>query len=547
MIEYYTVIEFVTYLFIVIMARHAVFRGRFMMHMFQQSGYKLNKFGSWLRKNWSLYGITVAHAAFNLVLLFLLLYLENHLTSTASVIILTIFAAFWFGKVKTYRREEVKKPLVFTPRMKRLAAFFVLLTLPLPLYGMNWAFNTGIYFPDIYILGFTWIIADLLLPLILIVAAFIVQPLERRIQNSFIRKAKDKLANMADLKIIAITGSYGKTSTKFALKTILQERFNVCATPGSYNTPMGICKVINNDLQASHQILILEMGARYESNIDELCEIASPDVAVLTNIGIAHLETFGSIDAIARTKGSMLKHLNEGGTAVLNADDERVMKLPTYDARKIITAGLQNGDLQADDITYDSNGCSFLVMDHQSGESVKVQTALLGAHNIQNIVQSMAVGKVFGLRLKTMALALSRMEPVEHRMELKNQNGIVVIDDAFNSNPIGARNAIDTLSKFEGGRKILITPGMIELGDREDEENRELGRFIGRKDLDKIYLVGEKQTAALREGLEDSGYDNSRFEVVESLFEANRKVQEEGEQGDIVLYENDLPDAYNEP
>ncbi len=529
------------------MARHAIYRGRFMLHIFQQSGYKINEFGSWLRKNWSLYGITVAHAAYNLVLLFLLLYLESHLTSTASVIILTIFAAFWFGKVGAYRREEVKKPLVFTPRMKRLATAFILLTLPLPLYGMNWAFSAGIYFPDIYILGFTWIIADLLLPVILMVAAFIVQPLERRIQSGFIKKAKDKLANMPELKIVAITGSYGKTSTKFALKTILQERYNVCATPGSYNTPMGICKVINNDLQASHQILILEMGARYEGNIDELCEIARPDVAVITNIGIAHLETFGSVDAIARTKGSLLKHLKKEGAAVLNADDERVMKLHKYDADTIITAGLQNGDLQAKNITYDSSGCSFRVMDHKSGDSVEVKTTLLGAHNVQNLVQAMAVGKVLGLRLKTMAVALSRMEPVEHRMELKNQNGMVVIDDAFNSNPVGARNAIETLSKFEGGRKILITPGMIELGDREDEENRELGRFIGRKDLDKIYLVGDKQTAALREGLEESGYDKNRLVVVDSLFEANRKVREEGKQGDIVLYENDLPDAYNEP
>src|SRR5690606_37317585 len=137
----------------------------------------------------------------------------------------------------------------------------------------------------------------------------------------YIKQAQKKLKSMPDLLIIAITGSYGKTSTKFALATILSERFSVCFTPGSYNTPMGICKVINNDLQPNHQILVLEMGARYEGNIRELCDIAHPNIAILTNIGIAHLETFGSEDVIARTKGELIDALNPGDTAIDNGDD----------------------------------------------------------------------------------------------------------------------------------------------------------------------------------------------------------------------------------
>ncbi len=529
------------------MGRHAFFRSLFMLQMFQQSGYKINEFRKWLLKNWSAHGVTVAHAAFNLLLLILLLYLDPVLTSTTTVIILTVFAVFWFGSIKPYVQNEVKKPLVFTPRMKRLAILLAAVSLPLPLYGMFWAFTAGIRFPDIYILGFTWIIADLLIPLFLMISATLIAPLERYFQNGFIKQARAKLDSMPGLKVIAITGSYGKTSTKFILKTILQERFNVCATPGSYNTPMGICKVINNDLEASHQILILEMGARYEGNIDELCEIAPPDIAVITNIGVAHLETFGSVEAIARTKGSLLQHLRKNGWAVLNAEDEQVMKLKPPPGIRTITAGLQYGEVRAENIQYDSNGGSFQVKDHQAGEEETVKTRLLGAHNVQNIVLGIAVGKVLGLRMKTMAMALAKMEPVEHRMELKSQNGMVVIDDAFNSNPVGARNAIDTLSRFEGGRKFLITPGMIELGDREDSENRELGRFIGQKQIDKVFLVGENQTKSLREGLVDSGYDQQNIEVVSSLYEANRRLESIYQSGDIVLYENDLPDAYNEP
>lgn len=528
------------------MGRHAFFRGRFMLHMFQQSGYKINEFWSWLRKNWSAYGVTVAHAAFNLLLLVLLLYLEDVLTSTAAVIILTIFALFWFGSIKPYLQDEVKKPLALTPRMKRLAIFFAVICLPIPLYGMGWSFSSGVRFPDIYILGFTWIIADLLLPVFLMISASVIYPLEKYFQNGFIKQARAKLSSMPDLKVIAITGSYGKTSTKFILKQILQERYYVCATPGSFNTPMGICKVINNDLQPDHQILILEMGARYEGNIDELCRIAQPDIAVITNIGVAHLETFGSVDAIERTKGSLLNHLKEGGWAVLNADDERVVKMRPPAGRQTVTAGIKNGEIRAGDVRYTSHGGSFEVTDQKDGDSVDVQSPLLGTHNVLNIVQGIAVGRILGIRMKTMAVALSKMKPVEHRMELKNQNGMVVIDDAFNSNPVGARNAIDTLSRFEGGRKILVTPGMIELGNREYDENRELGRFIGKSGIDKVFLVGEQQTRPLQEGLRESGFDNEKISVVSSLYEANRRLEELYEQGDIVLYENDLPDSYNE-
>ncbi|WP_372639065.1 glutamate ligase domain-containing protein, partial [Fodinibius sp.] len=173
-------------------------------------------------------------------------------------------------------------------------------------------------------------------------------------------------------------------------------------------------------------------------------------------------------------------------------------------------------------------------------------TKLLGAHNVRNMLLAIGVARSLGMRLTTMAMAAARMEPVEHRLELKQQGGLTVIDDAFNSNPTGAKNAVDILSRFDSGRRIIITPGMIELGDIQEEKNRSFGRQIGEANLDLVILVGEKQTEPIREGIRSSGFDSDNVRTVRSLSEANRLMQEFAQPGDVVLYENDLPDSFDE-
>jgi UDP-N-acetylmuramoyl-tripeptide--D-alanyl-D-alanine ligase len=330
------------------------------------------------------------------------------------------------------------------------------------------------------------------------------------------------------------------------IRDLLSERYSVCSTPGSYNTPMGICKVINNDLEAHHQILVLEMGARYEGNIDELCDIAEPDISVVTNVGVAHLETFGSQDAIARTKSTIVKRTKPNGKAVLNADDERVSAMAGLrDDLEVTFVGLESGDICAKNIQYGPEGMIFSVtVDDQDEQEFTMQ--LLGSHNVQNMLLAVGVARSLGLRLTTMAMAASRMEPVEHRLELKSQNGITVIDDAFNSNPVGAKNAVETLAAFSNGRKIIITPGMIELGDIQEEKNHEFGKQIGDAGLDLVILVGDSQTQAIKEGIASTGFEMENVKTVSSLYEANRAMQEYAQDGDVVLYENDLPDSFNE-
>ncbi|MGK7370174.1 MAG: Mur ligase family protein [Candidatus Halalkalibacterium sp. M3_1C_030] len=554
---YFTFIDALLLALIFVMARHTFLRAKFFLHIFQQKGYKFNEFREWLVDHWNQRVITPEHVLFLVIIAGMLWLLSTTITGSSAIVVLSMFGIFWFGRFNYYKGERKKKPLAFTPRVIRLTIPFALFCSFIPLsltyiaYTGNIPFTpygfdiSGFLTADIYILCIGWILGNAIVPFWIFAAGSLTQPIENRIHKHFINQAKDKLSRMPDLKVIAITGSYGKTSTKFMIRDLLKERISVCSTPGSYNTPMGICKVINNDLEANHQVLILEMGARYEGNIDELCDIAEPDISVVTNVGIAHLETFGSQDAIARTKSTLVKRLKPGGTAVLNADDERVAGMSELrNDIEVIKTGIEHGEIRASNIRYDHEGTHFTVQKDEEKEIFKTQ--LLGAHNVQNMLLAIAVAHIFDIRLKTMALAASKIEPVEHRLELKKEGELYIIDDAFNSNPIGARNAVEILSRFESGRRIIITPGMIELGELEEEMNYAFGQSIGNANLDLVILVGSKKTEAIRKGIASTGFSEEKVKVAGSLFKANDIMKDYAKAGDVILYENDLPDTFNE-
>ncbi len=554
---YFIAIEILCWVFIFVMLRHGIYRGRFLLHIFQQNGYKINEFLWWLGHHWNTILLPVPHLMLVLLAMAGRLYVQPWLTLTAITIVLIIFSLFWFLSVSRYLIKQVKKPLVFTSRMQRLALLFIILSIWIPVMGTRYAFDEGILFPDIYLLVFAWVFADLVMPWLLLLAAILIYPLELLIQYGYKRNARKKIIAMPDLKIIAITGSYGKTSTKFLIEALLKERYKVCTSPGSYNTPMGICKVINNNLQSSDQVLILEMGARYAGNIEELCRIASPYIAVITNVGVAHLESFGSQKAIAETKGALLNYLKPGDSAVLNGDDKQVRQMAVRKDIEVLFAGLseQQNHLIARKVIYDERGCSFEMCYFQkspvsdkvfgAGSSEHITMSLLGEHSIQNALLAAGTALRMGLRLPTIKLALQKVKPIEHRLELKKQNGVLILDDAFNSNPTGAKNAVSVLSSFKTGRKYVVTPGMIELGDRQDMENRQFGLWMSKHPPDHIFLVGKNQTRPIYEGLKEGGYGDDRITIVDHLFEANDQLKDRLKEGDVVLYENDLPDSYS--
>jgi len=432
--------------------------------------------------------------------------------------------------------------------MKRLAASSAtLIAIPIVLAGVvvSTADNTSAVLTLAGWLTGLWL-ADLGAPEAVRLAARLMEPLERRFHEGFKAAAMARLAERSDLQRVAITGSYGKTSVKHAIRAVLAQRFPVLMTPGSYNTPMGISKVINDQLGDDHRFLVLEMGMRHPGDIAELAVLAPPDIAVITSIGVAHLETMGSIEAIAREKLTLLDQLREGGIAVLNGDDERVRSAKTRsDIRRILVATAPGeADLWAENMRYGAEGASFEVVD-RSGERVQVHTRLLGQHNVLNILLALAVGTAAGLRLRQAIHGISHLDPVPHRLALRQERGVNIIDDAFNANPIGAKHAIEVLGAFGGGRRVIVTPGMIELGDEEAALNRAFGVQIA-SGADDAILVGPKRTLPIREGLLSAGFGADRIHTVTTLFEAQDWISRHCTPGDTVLYENDLPDQFTE-
>lgn len=522
-------------------------RLRYFLHIFQLEGYKPNEYRTWLKQRRGQVLFRRSHQVALLVL------------AASWVGFYALEAPFWtaafilpawtvtFISSRLYRSVRQKKPLAYTARMQRLLATAVAFTV-LPLLtgaylGLQQGGLSG-FWP--YLAGF--FVADLGAPLWVMLAAACMKPVETAIQNGFKRQARRTLNARPELQVIGITGSYGKTSVKFIIAEILRQRYNVLATPASYNTPMGICLVVNTRLRPEHQVLVLEMGARYRGDIQELCELAPPHLSVVTSVGVAHLETMGPIDNIALEKSDIVTYQRPGGITVLNADDPRVNAMAertTGPVWRVSANGHPDAQIQGRDVRYGRDGASFSVED-DTGTVCTFQTRLLGAHNILNILLGVAVGRAMGLRLRQMKQAVARLEPVAHRLALRQEGAITVIDDAFNANPVGAQNAVEILGHFKDGRRVIVTPGMIELGERQWAENHAFGEHIARH-ADLAVLVGEAQTRPIQEGLRAAAYPDEQVKVVPSLFAAQEYLQGILQPGDVVLYENDLPDQYNEP
>ncbi|MEW8973812.1 MAG: UDP-N-acetylmuramoyl-tripeptide--D-alanyl-D-alanine ligase [Tissierellaceae bacterium] len=443
--------------------------------------------------------------------------------------------------------QTVKTPLVFTKRATRLYMFNRILSGIFLLIPAIFYLLTGkiVY---IIVLGVLAFIVYRQQPDIMYLSNLLIKPLEDKINMGYYRSAQEKIKNREDLTVVGITGSFGKTSTKFILGTILGERFNVLNTPESYNTPMGLSKVINNELTEEHEIFIAEMGARGIGEIKEVAELCQPKIGVLTSIGPVHLETFKNIDNIMKTKYELIEELPTDGIAVFNYDNEYIKKLADKTFKEKILYALddiENTDIYADDIVVSELGSTFTLRD-KDGNSISCTTRLLGRHNIYNILAGASVAKAMGLTFEEISRGIEKIKPIPHRLDIINPGtGVIIIDDAFNSNPIGTKAALDVLGQFKDGKKIIVTPGMVELGEMEEEANREFGTNIG-KVCDYVILVGENRTKPIYEGLMEVNYNPANIFIVNSLEEATAHIGRLAKPKDVVLFENDLPDNYSE-
>lgn len=445
-----------------------------------------------------------------------------------------------YGLHTRSKRQKAKKKLVYTPRMKRLNA----------VYFVVWSLTLFVVFhllKDCGILGrgLTLAVFYLLLPLTAAFAGLLAWPIEKGISELYFRDAQRILRNHPDLIKIGITGSWGKTSVKFILGTLLSEKYPTLVTPASFNTPMGVTKVIRTQLEPGHRIFVAEMGARHVGDIREMCRLVNPKIGILTSVGPQHLDTFHTQDRITRTKYELIDAIPTDGSCFFADDDGIVLRLWEKTKKPKTLAGMNAGrdDVWAENLSMTPLGSRFDLC--TPGEKVPCETKMLGELNIKNIILCASVCLKLGMTGKEISRGIRNLMPVEHRLELRqNPGGIHVLDDAFNSNIRGAEQAFKVLKKFPG-KRIVVTPGMVELGEREAEMNREFGRIMA-ECCDEAILIGKKRSVAIREGLEEAGLDPSHIQVANNLEEAAEILREIAHNGDSVLFENDLPDNYTE-
>lgn len=498
------------------------------MHMFQLNSYKPKEQHKWYMKN-----IGRLIPCFFLAAIFIL---GAILASEKNKLVIGIlFSALAVITGLFLKPKKAKKPLVFTPRVKRMLLTFAIIVI-IRFVGIFRTDSLSIkYLIAAYTCG--------MIPFTLLFANFLNKPVERLINRYYINDAKKLLESNKQLKIIGITGSFGKTSVKFYLNTLLRAKYNTLMTPESYNTPLGIVKTIRGKLKATHQIFICEMGARNVGDIKEICDIVHPDHGVITTVGEQHLETFKTVENIAKTKFELADSLGDDGILFVNGDCETAVNHKHKKMNGAITYGLNEGNsYQAFDLKISERGSEFKVK-APDGEVCEYVTKLIGKHNVINIVGAIAVSNQMGIPLEKLRAQVRKLECVPHRLELINRGGIIMVDDAYNSNPSGAKAALETIKYFDG-MKILVTPGMVELGSMQEELNFQLGKDAAEV-CDFIVLVGEKQTRPIYNGVKDSGFDMNKCYVATDLNDALKKVYSlQTDKKKIVLLENDLPDNY---
>ena len=516
------------------------------LQVVQLSGYKIKGYFAWLKaskcKDWlRLVTLSLLSSAALLITNVLLEQLFVYKIMTYfGLLFYLLFSIVYI--INVYSAPQ-KTPLKYTKRMSRLCVVFAIVCfgvtfLVLTLSSKLTSMLEYIKYFDCGAVGLT----PLLAPILVLVAYYLTLPIELIISNMYVSRAKKRIRSMKNLTVVGITGSYGKTSVKSILATMLAEKYKVCATPYSYNTPMGLSKTILGNLSTSDEIFIAEMGANAVGDIEYLTKMAPPDVAVITGIGNQHLATFGSKENLIATKEELVKNLKVGGRLFVNIESAGAKEIfDRAEVQKFAVSTNEKFEYYVEDVAVNENGSTFTVV--HDGKRTKVQASLLGKHNISNILLCYAVASKMGVEDDKLAVAIRKLKAPAHRLAIvPSNNSITVIDDAFNGSVEGSKAALDVLASF-AGQKIVITPGLVELGKDEFNCNFEFGKNMA-KVADYVILNGVTNYEALSAGLEFGGFDKSKILRAGTLSQAVEVMNQVAKSGDVVLFENDLPDNY---
>ncbi|MGC1406560.1 MAG: UDP-N-acetylmuramoyl-tripeptide--D-alanyl-D-alanine ligase [Candidatus Dormiibacterota bacterium] len=434
----------------------------------------------------------------------------------------------------TDRPFERRGELRWTSRAKELEALAAALLL-LALFFALWS-----GWPGALVLG----AVDLFAVAALCIAVGLSAPAQSRRRHRYMEQAEHLIASFGPL-VIGITGSYGKTTAKLFLQQLLQSDATPCfATPGSFNTTLGVCRAINEGLQAEHKFAVVEMGAYRRGEVAEICSFTHPKMGIVTAVGVMHLERFGSPQRIAQAKSELLAALPESGVAAMpSAIAEKELLTAPLRARPVWVG--QPGDRWwAEELNVDPEGSSLRVQG-SGGEDLSLRVPVHGLPIITDLLCAWAIAAEIGVTAPVLVERAAHLKGAPHRLEVSRVGGITIIDDAYNSNPDGAAEALRLLADLPGQRRVLVTPGFIELGPLQEQSMRELGRRAAAV-CTHVILVGPRQSSAVAVGLKEAGYPSRQLTVAKNLEEAQRRLPQVAGEGSVVLFENDLPDSYME-
>jgi UDP-N-acetylmuramoyl-tripeptide--D-alanyl-D-alanine ligase len=455
----------------------------------------------------------------------------------SSTLCLIALAAVFGGLAFIEGKYRYKKPLAKTQRAMQI---FKLVAAVLILFALL-----------VFVHPILAILAIQIAPIVMIAINAALKPFQDRINEGFVTQAREKLERLDPVRI-GITGSFGKTTVKHMFAEILETSGPVFYSPGSINTVLGLTRHIRQRLQWSHRYFIAEMGAYGIGSIDRLCDFIHPQFGIVTAVGDAHTERFGSLDAIAQAKSELVANVcKTGGTMVMNVD---VMKFEPFQALKekygaqIVTVGLQDADVLIEAVEIEGGAWSItLRSDDARIPSLTFELPLIGDHNVMNSALAVTMALLIDKStVQQIPYFTKTIAQIPHRLQKIDVPGsALILDDAYNSNELGfmsAVSALDKLAQQRGGRRILVTPGIAELGLEHDRVHDRLGKYCATK-CDLIYAVNPTRIETFCQSAKS---ETAKVFEVPTFSAARAEISKTLDKEDVVLYENDLPDLLEE-
>ncbi|MFA5318568.1 MAG: UDP-N-acetylmuramoyl-tripeptide--D-alanyl-D-alanine ligase [Patescibacteria group bacterium] len=459
---------------------------------------------------------------------------------------------FWQVFLKSgFSAKQMRQELVWTNKLKFITFLTTIITV-LIIAGLgNLVYSaTGSLAITIIDGLINLYILSIIFGVLAIAVIIIISPLDYILKQRIINQAKTKIKQHKNLKIIGITGSYGKTTMKEVIAEILAQKYKILKTEENKNTPLGISRLILEELNDEIDIFIVEMGAYQRGDIKKLCGIARPGIAVLTGINESHLERFGSMENTIAAKFEIVKYAKENAKVMLNADDIKVMEnYEEYaDKREVLFYSAENNNkceykIANKEFLPDGGGQRADILN--PGQDIgNIKTSFLGDYIFGDIVAGIIIARELGMEIEMIRHGISRIKPIEHRLQkINSANGVIVIDDSYNGNPNGVREAIKVLAKFKNKRKIYITPGLVETGEKNSEIHYNIGKQLSSV-ADKVILIKNSATSHIEKGLLENSFNKKNIIWFESAAKMHEGLKDITQAGDVVLFQNDWTDNY---